>query len=170
MDAKLIEVLKEGGVTVIPTDTIYGLVGSAFNELAVAKIYALKKRDLNKPLIILISDLADLKLFGVALTLVLEKKLNKYWPGPVSLILPTANGNLAFRLPAKPELQELIKHTGPLVAPSANLEGEPPAETIEQAQNYFGDQVDFYLDGGQLQGKASTLIDLTGEEEKILRP
>ncbi len=169
MDTKLIEVLKEGGVAVVPTDTIYGLVGSAFNEMAVAKIYALKKRDLNKPLIILISDLADLKLFGVDLTPVLEQKLNKYWPGPVSLILPTSRGNLAFRLPAKDDLKVLIKHTGPLVAPSANLEGEPPAETIDQAKNYFGEQVDFYLDGGELRGKASTLIDLTGGEEKILR-
>ena len=179
---QLTSILKQGGVAVLKTDTIYGLVGSALKPETVAKIYALKKRDPKKALIVLIADQADLAQFGVVLSNWQDKWLSKHWPGPMSVILTVSpwqvenfsylhagTGKIAFRLPADPNLQALLKQTGPLVAPSANLEGEPPAETIEQAKNYFGEQVDFYDDAGPCAGKASTLVDLTGEEEKILR-
>jgi len=94
--------------------------------------------------------------------------LNEYWPGPVSIILPCESdkfaylhrgtNSLAFRLPAKPELIETLKQTGPLVAPSANPEGMPPAKTIRKAKAYFGDAADFYYDKGKLTSLPSTLI------------
>lgn len=176
---KIVCQLKDGSVGILPTDTLYGLVGSALNEAAVERIFSLKKRSYQKPLIVLISKLEDLKLFGVALD---ERKtaiLQSYWPGPVSIILYAANEKfrylhrgsktIAFRLPDEPFLLDLLGKTGPLVAPTANLEGCPPSKTIEQAREYFKNNVDFYLDAGRLDRKPSTLISLVDDEEKIIR-
>ncbi|MFH1657451.1 MAG: L-threonylcarbamoyladenylate synthase [bacterium] len=165
MNKLLIELIKEGGVGVLGTDTIYGLVGSALLPATVERIYKIKERDTNKPLIILISSLADLKLFKVKAD---KKLLAQYWPGKVSIILPCpykrfaylhrGTNALAFRLPAKENLVRLLKKTGPLVAPSANPEGLEPAKTIKQAKEYFDDSIDFYLDEGKLTSLPSTLI------------
>jgi L-threonylcarbamoyladenylate synthase len=169
---KAVKILKEGGVGVIPTDTLYGLVGSAFSKKAINRIYKIKKRNKNKKLIVLISTLDDLKKFKVVLSQKQKEILNKYWPGKVSIIL----NKIAFRLPAcagrpaKKSLVELLKKTGPLVAPSANPEGEKPAENIKEAKNYFGDTVDFYLSGGTLKGQPSKLIKINKKGEiEILR-
>ena len=90
----------------------------------------------------------------------------KFWPGKVSLIL---NGT-AFRLPKNKKLIEILKKTGPLVAPSTNIEGKKPAETITQAKKYFGDKVDFYVSGGTLKSKPSALISINKKDEiKVLR-
>ena len=161
---KEIEILRRGGVGVMPTDTIYGLVGSAFSKKAVERIYKIKKRNKSKPLIVLISSLSDLKKFGVNLTNVQSRTLNKFWPGKVSIIL----GDTAFRLPKSRSLIEILKKTGPLVAPSANPEGLKPAENIKQAQAYFGDSVDFYLSRGSLKGKSSSLIKINNDGEIII--
>lgn len=160
--------INEGGIGVIPTDTIYGIVGSALIPEAVEKIYSLRKRDLNKPFIVLISGLDDLEKFGVQLTQEQKNFLTAHWPNPLSVVLPVLDGkfkylhrgknSLAFRMPKDEELMELLKETGPLVAPSANVEGEKPAETIEEVKNYFGNFVDFYIDRGILKSESSTLI------------
>lgn len=162
--------INEGGIGVIPTDTIYGIVGSALNEQAVEKIYTLRKRVTDKPFIILISSIDDLEKFEVKLSDSQKDFLEKNWPNPLSIILPVAadkfqylhrgKKSLAFRIPKDSELIELLKETGPLVAPSANIEGEKPAETIEEAKTYFGNGVDFYIDRGTLTGEPSTLIEL----------
>lgn len=161
--------MQAGGVAVLRTDTLYGLVGSALNPETVARVKSLKDRPNDKPFIVLIADTTDLDKWGVTLTFQQQAAINKYWPGPVSLILPTREGNLAFRLPVDDSLRVLVGQTGPLVAPSANPRDLPPATNITEAKAYFGDQVDFYLDGGECSGQPSKLIDLTGEEEKILR-
>ena len=174
-----ISVLKNSGVVVIPTDTIYGIVGSALNPQVVERIYQLRKRALDKPMIILISSLDDLKNFDVNLTEKQKEFLKENWPNPLSVILEV-NGDkfkylhrgkksLAFRMPNDKTLLKLLKQTGPLVAPSANFEGEAPAENIADAKNYFGNKVDLYIDGGSLISKPSTLIDLTNDKFKILR-
>lgn len=154
----------------MPTDTLYGLVGSAFNENTVARIYKLRKRNLRKPMIILIGSLADLKLFNLRIPRGTKKILREIWPGKVSVILPCpakkfsylhrGKNSLAFRLPQKAGLIKILKATGPLVAPSANFEGEPPAKTIKEAKRYFGNKVDFYLDGGKINFAPSTLIEI----------
>ena len=191
-DAKNIaEVLVRGGIVVMPTDTTYGIVGSALSATVVNEIYRLRKRDLDKPFIILIADRKDLKQFGVRPTAVQEKILDKVWftrperageaggPGPTSVILPCLSekfaylhrgGNsLAFRLPAKRELRSILRYVGPLVAPSANPQGHPVAKTIAEARAYFGNHVDFYQDGGTVAASPSRLIDITDGTEKILR-
>lgn len=175
----LIKKLKSENIIVYPTDTIYGIVGSALSKKVVSRIYTIKGRDENKPFIILISRIEDLKLFGVKISPDQEKYLKSVWPGKVSVILPCKSkkfyylhrgtNSLAFRLPKKKSLQALLKKTGPLVAPSANPQGLLPATTIREAKNYFGDTIDAYVSGGKLEGKSSTLISLLHEKAEILR-
>lgn len=172
--------LIAGGIGVLPTDTLYGLVGSALSKKAVERIYKLKKRNSRKPLIILISSLSDSELFGVKINATHKNILNQVWPGKVSIILPSTSkkfrylhrggGTLAFRMPAKSNLIKLLKKTGPLVAPSANPSGLAPAMTIGEAKKYFGSEVDFYVSAGrQLSGKPSSLIAIKNGKIKIYR-
>lgn len=177
--AEIVGLLHAGGVGVLPTDTIYGLVGSALMPKTIERVYKLKKRSPDKPLIVLIADIEELEQFGVVLSEKLIAQLHHYWPGAHSIILPTIDedffylhrggGTIAFRLPDKENLRELIQKTGPLVAPSANIEGKSPAQTIEQARKYFGTDVAFYIDGGELIGKPSTILEFNGKDMRIIR-
>lgn len=185
---KIISLLKNGGVGVLPTDTIYGLVGSAFSRKAVARIYNLRKRNPKKPQIILIASIQDLNLFGISLSPQLRKVLKRLWPGKVSIVLPcnrpariasVAGGSLkylhrgtntfAFRLPKNKNLISILKRTGPLVAPSANHEGLPAAETIQEAKKYFRDRVDFYMDAGRKNSAPSVLTHIKNKKIYVLR-
>jgi len=173
------DLLKEGKVCVLPTDTLYGLCGSAAFSETVEKVYQLKRRDLKKPMIVLIGRLKDLKLFAVKLNRETKKILKKFWPGEVSVILPCYSerfsylhrgmNSLAFRLPGPTWLRKLLKKTGPLVAPSCNPEGLRPAQTIAEARQYFKDDVAFYLDKGTLSGLPSTLIEIENGKAVVKR-
>ncbi|MDQ5958135.1 MAG: L-threonylcarbamoyladenylate synthase, partial [Patescibacteria group bacterium] len=173
-------VLKNGDLVVLPTDTIYGIVAVATNISAVQKLDTAKQRPDGYPYIILISSIDELSLFGVYLDQNIKSTLEKIWPAPVSIVLKTnhfdssylgATDSLAFRLPNSPKLLELIKKTGPLVAPSANTSGQPTATTIAKAQDYFGQKVSLYIpaETEPLVGQASTLVDFTSPSPKILR-
>jgi len=174
-----VQILQNGGVGVGPTDTLYGLLGSALSKKAVERIYQLKKRDLSKPLIVLIADIKDLEVFGIEVGTRTTNVLNRFWPGQVSIILPCpkaemsylhrGTGTLAFRLPKPKWLMDFLQETGPLAAPSANLEGEKPAETIGQAKKIFGNKIDFYIDKGKLTGLPSALIKIAKQGTMVLR-
>ncbi|KKR62575.1 threonylcarbamoyl-AMP synthase [Candidatus Nomurabacteria bacterium RIFCSPHIGHO2_01_FULL_39_220] len=169
-DPNLIKVLKEDGVAVMPTDTVYGIVGMAQSEFVVNRIYELRKRAPDKPCIIIIGDESDLEKFSIILSDKQKIALKKYWPGPVSIVLDCPDEGLeylhrgtktlAFRVPREEELQKLLKKTGPLIAPSANTERFPPATNIAEAKKYFGDQVDLYIDGGEIKSPTSKVIKL----------
>ncbi len=174
-------VLNARGVAVMPTDTIYGIVSSALDPEVVARVYHLRQRDLKKPMIILIGRSEDVREFGVRLPPKLRMMLDEYWPGKVSIVMPMANKfaqfkylhrgtkALAFRVPKLKWLRELLKKTGPLVAPSANIQGMPPALTIRAAKKYVGKDVDLYADGGRRESKPSTLlkVDVRGAIELL---
>lgn len=165
----IIDKTKKGGVGVLPTDTLYGLCCSVFHKQAVERVYQLKKRNPKKPFLVLIGSKRDLKIFGVKL----PKRMKRFWPGKVSIVLDCSSfpyihrgqNSIGFRLPKVRYLRKLLKKTGPLIAPTCNPEGEKPAETIEQAKKYFP-SLDFYLDKGKLEGEPSTLIKL--EKDKII--
>ncbi len=175
------EFLNNDGVVVLPTDTLYGLVASVYLKKAVDKIYKIKQRDKRKALIVLISSIDDLDIFGVKLGNSQAKFLEKIWPGQVSVILPCRKaiykyihrgiGKIAFRMigPRNKNLYELIRVVGPIVAPSANKENDKPAETIKEAKNYFKGNVDIYINGGRKVSEASTLIRFENEQIEILR-
>ena len=151
------EMIRQGNVGVVPTDTLYGLLASAHNKKAVERVYGLKGRSPEKKFIILISSIEELSSFSITLTEEQREVIGRFWPGPVSIVL---QGGIAFRLPDDAKLISFLKESGPCIAPSANPEGLQPAETIEEARKYFGDKVDFYMDGGKLSGMPSTLIAL----------
>lgn len=163
----------------LATDTIYGLVGSAMRPATVERIYKLKERHPKKPFIVLISSLGDLNLFQVKLKESEKEILSKLWPAKVSVILPVlapdfeylhrGTKTVAFRLPQKEQLINLLGETGPLVAPSANPESLPPARTIHEAENYFGEKVDFYLDEGRIEGQPSALATIEDGKLKYYR-
>jgi L-threonylcarbamoyladenylate synthase len=151
---ELIEVLRSGGVAVIRTDTLYGLVASADIESAVEKVYAIKGRDANKSCIVLLDDMRSAYGRGDEL----DSDAHRFESDvPTSFLIdgtgaPTwllrENHLLAYRVPNDLGLRQLLAQTGPLIAPSANPQGQQPAHTIEEAKAYFGDAVDMYVDGG----------------------
>ncbi len=173
-----VDLIKKGEVVVIPTDTIYGIVGLATNKDVVERIYSLKKRNSKKPLIVLISSVSNLKIFKIKTTSEQEEVLKNVWPGKVSVLfeclgdefyyLHRGTNKIAFRLPKKEELVNFIKKSGPIVAPSANTENNAPAKNIKEAKKYFEDNV-FYVDGGEVKGSPSKIIDITGNCVKIIR-
>lgn len=178
---EVVNVIINGGVVVMPTDTIYGAAASALKPDAVERVYALKQRSPEKPPIILIADVAELKKFSVAVNPAIHRVLDELWPGPTSVVLPCPDSDLgflhrgsfslAFRLPHKFDLKTLLTQTGPLIAPSANPEGLPPATNLNEAQAYFGDQVDGYVDGGTVTAPASRLIRMNADATyEVLRP
>ncbi|HOF44729.1 MAG TPA: L-threonylcarbamoyladenylate synthase [Candidatus Pacearchaeota archaeon] len=168
MDQQIINIIaeriKQGEIGVIPTDTIYGIVCSAFNENSVEKLYKIRKRNKDKPMIILIGSVNDLKLFNI-------DAIVKNWPEKTSIVfdcndfeyLHRGKRSLAFRLPHNKDLIDILKISGPIVAPSANIEGGKPAENIKEAKSYFGDKIDFYLDVGTIKSKPSKIIYLNNE-------
>lgn len=152
----IIPILRSGGIGVLRTDTLYGIVASAANESAVERVYYAKGRTPNKPPIILIASPDQLINKYDDRTL---ERLNELWPGKNSVILDASDAplwlvrtgdSLAYRIPDDVKLRELLALTGPLIAPSANPEGKPPAMDIQEAKKYFGDSVDFYVDGGRV--------------------
>lgn len=161
----------------MPTDTIYGLSARALDEQAVEKVHHIKKRDRGKPLIVLISSLAQLDELGA------EKPpaqlAAKYWPGPLSLILNASHTpwylhrgthTLAVRMPNYAPLLSLIGHTGPLVSTSANEQNDPPINSVAEARGQFADLLDFYVDVGDLSGhQPSTLAAYKDSKLEIIR-
>lgn len=165
-DTQLPEEIKRGAVGVIPTDTLYGVVASALNPEAVERVYALKGRDGNKPCIILIDRPEAIATFGVSKEAI--AKVAHVWPAPLSIIFNRLDPKFSylaregklppFRVPADTALREFLARSGPLIAPSANMQGESPATTAQEAKAIFGEHIDFYVDGGHKAGAPSTLV------------
>lgn len=161
--------IKEGKIVCAPTDTIYGLLVDATKKDALERLYQLR-RPSNKPFIVLLPNaewvqafeplikLKHLWIFSLGVTLVLYPKTSfpKY--------LTRNKRSLAFRVPPKGTfISDVLEQLDrPLVAPSANLEGMPPAKNVQEATTYFGDRVSLYVDGGTIQGKPSTVFKLLG--------
>lgn len=169
-----VEELNASGLAVIPTDTVYGLVCRAKDEAAVAKLYALKNRA-QKPGTVIAGSMDQLVDLGIKRRYLTA--VEQYWPNPISIEIPhdlaylsQNTGRQAFRIVADDTVKELLEKTGPLLTSSANLPGEAPAEDILQARRYFGDKVDFYLDGGTISNTSpSTLIRIVDDAVEVLR-
>lgn len=167
----LIKILNNGGIVVMPTDTIYGILGSALNKSTVEKIYRIRKRNKNKPFIVLIGDILQLNKFKIKITKKQKEEILKRRMEATTFVLDSLNkdfeyldrgkGSIAFRIPKSKKLRDLLIKTGPTVAPSANIEGRPQAKNIKEAREYFGKDVDFYLDEGDIISKPSKIIKLS---------
>lgn len=171
-DPEITRILSAGGIGVVRTDTLYGLIARADDEAAVRRIYMLKGRDDDKSPIVLIN--APEQMYDTV-SKQHQAYINSVWPGPVSVIIPSikapswirrGNASVAYRVPALNELRELLQTTGPLVAPSANPQGMQPAMNVREARYYFGDNVDFYVDGGTVENpQPSQLVKLEDNGE-----
>ena len=178
MIERAVEELRDGGVVVIPTDTVYGLAARPDVPGAVDSIFYLKRRPEHKALPVLgatpdaLSDIAVLDADAIALA-------ERFWPGPLTLVLRRAPGfdhhlgaadpTVAVRVPAHDVALALLERAGPLAVTSANRSGEAPATTVAEARAVFGEGIGVYLDGGTCAGGASTVVSLV-DELSVLRP
>ncbi|MDB5177217.1 MAG: hypothetical protein JWN75_885 [Candidatus Saccharibacteria bacterium] len=169
------ELLANGAVGILPTDTVYGLVTSAHNEKSVERFYALKSRD-QKPGTLIAASIDQLLAIGALQSEI--DKISHYWPNPISAVLTVSGhnylhqsvGTLAMRVVSDPVIRDMLLKTGPLITSSANQPGQPPATTISEAIAYFGDNVDFYVDGGIIKDVLpSAIIRPTENGVEILR-
>lgn len=173
-DPKLVQLLKEGAVGVIPTDTVYGLVCDASNQQAVARLYALKSRE-NKPGTVIAASVEQIVGLGVPKRYLTA--VEQYWPNPISIEIPhnimylnQGTGRQAFRIPSDKAVHKLLQKTGPLQTTSANHPGEPTSVTMKEAKGHFDDDVDFYVDGGDLSGRPpSTIIRIVDDAVDVIR-
>jgi L-threonylcarbamoyladenylate synthase len=176
-DDEVVRLLKNGAVGVMPSDTIYGLSARTLDKAVVEKLYKLKDRSSSKPFIILISNLEMLDLLSIPKNEVEARK--KYWPGSVTLICSAPQSpewlhrglkTLAIRWPDHKELLELINQVGPIISTSANIEGQIPARSANEAKAIFGDKLDFYIDAGELPNSLpSTIVKSVNGELRVVR-
>ena len=176
------EIIAGGGLAAFPTETVYGLGADALNPEAVAKVYAAKGRPSDNPMIVHISSKGDLIKLTPRITEDMDKLMEAFWPGPMTMIVPrrpvvpdTTTGGLdtvGIRMPSHPAALELIRRSGcPIAAPSANLSGKPSPTTAKHVIDDLSGRVDAIICSGNCQvGIESSVIDMTGEEPMILRP
>ncbi|WP_448587521.1 L-threonylcarbamoyladenylate synthase [Thermocrinis sp.] len=174
---RVVEVLEGGGIVCAPTDTIYGLLADATNRETVERLYQIR-RPSNRPFIVLLPEINDLDVFDVetygigkpllvlGITVIFPKRTT------IPTYLTRWRKSIAVRVPQKGVfITKLLRELGkPLVAPSANPEGLPPATDIKEAMNYFGDKIDLYVKGAKLMGKPSTIVRLLNKKTvKVVR-
>lgn len=168
------EVLAKSGVVVLPTETFYGLAVNPHDPKAVSKVFAVKGRDAAKALLVVAASLEQAE--GLAVISELWRhRLREVWPAPLTLVfqarqaLPGSGHTVAVRVPAFNLLRALLEHVGPLTATSANLSGQPPAQTLKEL-GPLSEMVDLILDGGKTPGGLpSTLVDATVTPPRLLR-
>jgi L-threonylcarbamoyladenylate synthase len=173
--------LQHGEAIAFPTETLYGLGADALNAAAVENIYRLKGRDPANPIPLLVADRAMLDLLVSEIPPLAERLITKFWPGPLTLVLPARRdipapllnsaGGVGIRISSQPIATELVQRLGrPLTATSANPSRKPPARTVEEARNYFAADIAVFVDGGPLVSKTgSTVVAISRDKIKIIR-
>jgi L-threonylcarbamoyladenylate synthase len=173
--------LREGKIIIYPTDTLYGIGAGIYHEAAIEKLFEIKKRESEKPVLILVEKPEDIFPLVKNVSSAAAKLIKQYWPGPVTFVfevsekistrLTAHSGKIGIRCPGSPLVRRLLFFAGfPVTATSANLSAGSPCRNAREAEKVFGKQVDLILDGGVLESEPSTVVDVTGEEMKILRP
>ncbi|MBR5294688.1 MAG: threonylcarbamoyl-AMP synthase, partial [Oscillospiraceae bacterium] len=176
------KILREGGLVAIPTETVYGLGANGLDENAVAKIFIAKGRPQDNPLILHVADPIQMELFAHNIPAEAYLLAEKFWPGPLTLILPakeivpkTTTGGLStvgIRCPDNETTREIIRLAGvPVAAPSANTSGKPSTVTAQHVLHDHEGKIDAVVDGGHCRvGVESTIVDLTERPARLLRP
>jgi tRNA threonylcarbamoyl adenosine modification protein (Sua5/YciO/YrdC/YwlC family) len=178
MDAA-VAAIRAGAVVGVPTDTVYGIAADPFRREAVASLFAVKRRPGIKPIPILAADADQAALVGT-LGRSARRAGARHWPGGLTLVVPRVGGlpewigdpergTVGVRVPDHPVVLRLLEVCGPLAVTSANRAGEPPASDDATARAILGDEVAEYLPGYGSGAGASTVVDLTGAEPRVLR-
>ena len=179
MMEKIKQKLEKGGAVVLPTETVYGLFAKALDKKAVDYVYQLKRRPRDKALNLNVAHLDDILNFSNNQPPYLQKLVDSFLPGPLTIILE-ANGKVpywvnsglptvGFRMPSHPITLELIREFGPLIGPSANISGRASGISFQEILKDFDQEVLGFEDDTFLTGQDSTIIDLSGSKVKILR-
>lgn len=158
-----IAALKSGQIVVFPTETFYGVGADATNARALERLFEIKQREPDKPVALIAADLEMVRRVTTEIPPAARVLARRFWPGPLTLVLPARaelareltnrEGGVGIRVSPHPLASELTRRLGaPLTATSANLSGEQPARTIEQARRAFGNRIAVYVDGGTLTG------------------
>ena len=175
------ELIAQGGLVAVPTETVYGLAGNGLDADAVQKIYEVKGRPAVKPLSLMVPDESAMVRYCHDVPPQAYALARRFWPGPLTIVLPAkdqippivlAGGDtVGLRCPDHPLTLELLRTCGlPLAAPSANPSGEPSPKNAEQVLAYFDGEIEAVIDGGPCGiGKESTLIDMSAVPYRILR-
>lgn len=178
--AAAVTAVQQGGLVVLPTDTVYGVGADAFTPPAVSALLAAKGRGRNVPPPVLVGSVRAASALAESLGAFGQDLIDEFWPGPLTLVLraaPTLKwdlgdtlGTVAVRMPLHPVALELLRRTGPMAVSSANRHGSPAATTAADAEAQLGSAVSVYLDGGPCSDKVpSTILDLTGTVPRMLR-
>ncbi|HUO38694.1 MAG TPA: L-threonylcarbamoyladenylate synthase [Mycobacterium sp.] len=178
--AAAISAVKDGRLVVLPTDTVYGVGADAFDASAVAALLAAKGRGRDMPVPVLVGSWNTIDGLAVSVPQAARELVRAFWPGALSLVVPQAptlqwdlgdaRGTVMVRMPLHPVAIELLREIGPMAVSSANITGEPPAVSADEARRQLGELVDVYLDAGPAERQAaSTIVDLTGETPRVLR-
>ena len=176
------EIIKNGGLVAIPTETVYGLGANGLDEEAVAKIFMAKGRPQDNPLILHLCGPEQIELYCHHIPQAAYDLAEKFWPGPLTIVLParscvpkrTTGGlsTVAVRCPDSDVTREIIRLSGvPLAAPSANISGKPSTTTAQHVRHDHDGRIDVIVDGGSCRvGVESTIVDLSEERPRLLRP
>lgn len=176
-----LQVLRRGAVVVFPTETFYGLGADALNPDAVERVVAIKGRDPDSPIAVIIAGAEMLPDIVAEIPPAAEKLIRRFWPGPLTLVLPAKpglpdallnrGGKIGVRISSHRLATRLTRELGrPLTATSANPSGKKPARSIQEARAYFGDRVEIFLDGGNLTGKGgSTVAEVIENRLRVIR-
>jgi L-threonylcarbamoyladenylate synthase len=176
-----VDAVREGGLVVLPTDTVYGLGCDAFEPAAVRELLSVKGRGREMPPPVLVSARTTMDALAVGVPEPARALAERFWPGPLTLIcrqqqslqwdLGDTRGTVALRMPDHTVALSLLARTGPLAVSSANRTGMAAATTVEEAEDMLGAAVDVYLDDGPAAGGVpSTIVDATAPALRLLRP
>ena len=170
--------LGRGGVIAYPTETFYGLAVSAFDLEGCRRVFEIKGRPRSRALPLILANASQLADVAVAPSALMQRLAEKFWPGPLTLVveaLPVVaaaseDGTVALRISSLAVARALASAAGPVTSTSANVSGSPPAMTAEEVEAGLGELIDVVLDGGATSGgRASTIVDITGSTPKLVR-
>ena len=177
---KIVTILRKGGIVIIPTDTVYGIVCDALQEKTVKRVYQLKQREFSKPMIILVSDIEMLKNYTKNWNSLQERLIDTYFPGAMTILLEkkdeipdivtSGKKEVGVRIPNNIFLREIIKVLGhPIIATSANISSNQTITNINKLEDSIKEKVDYLYDGGTIEGCASTIIKVVDDKISIIR-
>jgi L-threonylcarbamoyladenylate synthase len=174
--------IRKGGVVAVPTETYYGLAADPENEAALHRLFELKQRPEHKPILVLISRIEQLQGYVASIPQLYGNLIDRYWPGPLTLVFPAkttvsplltgGTGTIGVRLTPHPLACRIIDLLGrPITATSANISRHEPARTALQVRMFFGDRLDFVIDGGPAdEGPGSTVVSIVEGKLCLERP
>ena len=177
---KLVEIINDSGIAIVPTDTVYGIIGNALDEAVVHKVYEVKKRDYSKPLILMVSGIDMLKRYVESINELELKLIEKYWPGKLSILFKK-NDNISdlvtsgseyvgIRYPDNKELIELMnKLDKPLISTSCNISSKEVITSIDMLEEDISKYVSYIYDGGVLSNESSTIVRVVNDKIEIIR-